>query len=85
MKGRRVDPVTHLVYNLESDVIPEEILGRLVRRFGDEEDLFRQRLGRYRSRLESIAQHYSRLGVRVSSVDGRGSVQDTHLHILKML
>jgi len=91
-KYRRVDPVTHIPYNLK--VYPpqdEAIRKRLVSRFGDEEQFFRERLRRYHTRLEPVAEFYkhfhegSEQRVIVAVVDGEESIDGLFSAIEKVI
>jgi len=85
-KYRRVDPKTHLVYNLKEKVPQdEEIKKRLIIKFGDDEIHFKQRITRYKQRILPILDFYRTKGVLISHIDGSKSQEEIFTQIKSIL
>lgn len=72
---RRIDPNTHIVYNLESN-IPQDanIRKRLVQKFGDDKEIFKERIRRYNAKIGPVLEYY-KLHTKVVHIDASQSLQ----------
>lgn len=70
---RRLDPVTGLVYNLQTN-LPEdrEVLARLVKRCDDEQGVVRERLRVYQKHMPGVWDVFEKNRVRIAEVGTKG-------------
>ena len=73
--GRRSDPVTGHSYHLRFDPPPAEIVGRLIHRPDDTEEVLGRRLREYHEKTALLVPYYERLGL-VRRIDGLGPLHE---------
>ncbi len=72
--GRRMDPVTKVIYHLKFNPPPAEVADRLEHRKDDTEQACRARLGKYHSETAPIIPFYESRGL-LRRIDGVGTPQ----------
>jgi len=82
--GRRTDPVTGHIYHLTFDPPPAEVIGRLVHRPDDTEEVLVKRLAEYHAKTAPLIPYYEDRGVLVR-VDGVGGLADVQQRAFRAL
>lgn len=75
MSGRRTDPETGVVYHVEHNPPPADVVGRVVQREDDREETVRHRLEVYRANTAPLVEHYRQSGVPVHTIDGDRAIE----------
>lgn len=85
MGGRRTDPETGIVYHLEHNPPPADVLPRVVQRADDAEETVRHRQRVYRESTLPLVEYYRGAGLEVQSVRGDRPIEEVQSDVLGRL
>jgi adenylate kinase len=85
MGGRRTDPETGIVYHLEHNPPPAEVLPRVVQRPDDAEETVRHRQKVYRESTLPLVAYYTAAGLAVQKVSGDRPIEEVQGDVLGRL
>ena len=85
MGGRRTDPETGIVYHLEHNPPPADVLPRVVQRADDAEETVRHRQRVYRESTLPLVEYYRGAGREVQSVRGDRPIEEVQSDVLGRL
>ncbi|MDB4976131.1 MAG: adenylate kinase, partial [Myxococcaceae bacterium] len=78
--GRRIDEATGRIYHLRYDPPPQGLLGSLVQRKDDTEEVVRKRFTEYEGKTRPVLGYYLNLGL-VKAVNGVGTLDEVTARI----
>lgn len=85
LSGRRMDPDTGEIYNINTMEIPEGVdKGKLVQRPDDKPDVIRNRIGVYKKQTQPLIEHYRGKGV-LRDVDANPALPEVVENVLAVL
>lgn len=82
--GRRIHEATGRIYHLRYDPPPAGLLGELVQRKDDTEEVVRKRFAEYEDKTRPVLDYYQARGL-VAGVNGVGSLDEVTVRIRKAL
>jgi adenylate kinase len=82
--GRRIHEATGRIYHLRYDPPPSDLVGSLVQRKDDTEEVVRKRFTEYEDKTRPVLDYYAAQGL-VAAVNGVGELDDVTARIRGVL